>query len=441
MKPDAGKQSHPDIELLWPGKNRQAGGRILPFYPLESVDPKHDGWRNYLICGDNRDILYSLAHGPLRETVERAGGIKLIYADPPFSTGEKFFMPAPPENNEKFVAWRDELRDSEFLNMLYERLLLMHDFLAPDGCLYLHCDWRFNACARLMLDEIFGYFINEIIWHYTGGGRAKNYFSRKHDSILVYAKSGKFTFNGDAVRIPYKKGSGYAQSGIVSRTGKRYMPNPAGTVPDDVWDMPIINPLSRERTGYPTQKPVALLERIIRASSTPGDLVADFFCGSGTLAVAAQKLGRKWLVGDREWLAIHTTRKRLLDMAPPPVFDIFSCGEPRSPLRPGRIKVNLHRSGNAVRVELAGYLLENMAANLREHVDYWAVDFFYDSKDNSVFKNDWRSFRKKNKGEIEFVSAWREVQPEMRQIAVKVADIFGNETMGIINIARSADNM
>lgn len=317
--------------LLWPGKSNRVCADVLPFFGLELAaggkDARHDGsgWRNRLVYGDNRQILPSLAHGPAREEIERIGGLKLIYADPPFSTGDNFYMPG--EGGNAVLAWRDKWSGHDFMDMLYERLLLMRELLANDGCIYLHCDWRFSAYARLMLDEVFGWHINEIIWHYTGGGRASSYFSRKHDTIFIYAKSGKFAFNGDDIRVPYKVGSGYAKSGIKSRKGKKYMPNPAGALPDDVWDMPIINPLSKERTGYPTQKPESLLERIIKASSSPADLVADFFCGSGTLAVVAEKLGRRWIAADREWLAIHTTRNRLASLAQTPVFDILACGE------------------------------------------------------------------------------------------------------------------
>jgi len=173
----------------------------------------------------------------------------------------------------------------------------MYRVLKKTGSFYYHCDWHASHYVKIMLDQVFGFnhFQNEIIWHYTGGGRSKSYFSRKHDSIFLYAKSDSYTFNVDAIRVPYKETSGYAQSGITSAAGKKYMPNPLGTPMDDVWDIPIINPLSKERLGYPTQKPLVLLERILNASSNPGDVVLDAFCGCGTALVAAQKLKRKWI--------------------------------------------------------------------------------------------------------------------------------------------------
>lgn len=326
-------------ELIWPGKSDEVCRAALPFQAVETVPPPsfcgepqspdsaencRASWVNRLFLGDNRLVLSSLLNGPARKEIDAHGGIKLIYIDPPFNTGADFFMDLEAGRGGyktkprrlSALAYRDHWGKGavDFMNMIHERLLLMRDLLADDGCIYVHCDWRFNSWLRLLLDEVFNFYINEICWHYTGGGRAENYFSKKHDTIFIYSKSASFTFNGGAIRVPYKKSSSYAKSGITSRAGKKYMPNPAGTIPDDVWDIPIINPLSSERLGYPTQKPEALLERIIKTSSNPGDIVADFFCGSGTLPAVAERLNRKWIAADSGQLAVHTARKRLLEM-------------------------------------------------------------------------------------------------------------------------------
>ena len=201
-----------------------------------------------------------------------------------------------------------------YLEWMRMRLLEIHRILKPTGSFYCHLDHHAVHYIKVILDEIFGYenFINEIIWHYTGGGRSKNYFSRKHDSILWYSKNmGKQIFNIDKVRIPYKETSGYAKNGITSKTGKKYRPHPLGTPVDDVWDIPIINPMSNERTGYPTQKPLALLERIIKASSNEGDLVFDCFVGCGTSMHAAHNLKRKWIGIDISPTAVKVNEKRL----------------------------------------------------------------------------------------------------------------------------------
>lgn len=334
----------PEPLLLWWGKTDErcreahplAAREIFPGRRSEAGAP----WRNLLIRADNRPALSSLLRGPLRRAIEAAGGIKLMYIDPPFAVGADFTMPVgaaseksgraagnrPGERGARpcALAYSDQWAQgvSSFLRMIHERLLLMRDLLAGDGSLYLHCDWRLAPHMRLVLDEVFGpeRFLGDIVWHYTGGGRSRRYFSRKHDRLLHYAASRRWIFNPDAVRVPYKPTSGYARGGITSATGKHYSPNPLGTPVDDVWDIPMINPLARERLDYPTQKPEALLERIIKASSRPGDLVADFFCGSGTLPAVAETLGRNWLAVDSSPLAVHAARKRLLKAraCPPP---------------------------------------------------------------------------------------------------------------------------
>ena len=336
-----------EVELVWNGKTNDVTNVVLPFQTIEHVDePRAEspeeaaaqpdmfttdsrgrqlkGWTNKLIWGDNKLILSSLKNGPLRDEIEAQGGIKLIYIDPPFDVGADFSMDigiggdtfTKKPNILEEIAYRDTWGNGadSFIAMIYERLMLMRDLLAEDGSIYVHCDWRLNSVIRQCLDEVFGRdkYLNEVVWHYTGGGRSTTYFSKKHDSIFWYRKSGSWTFNIDAVRVPYKETSGYAKGGIVGASGKKYEPNPLGTPVDDVWDIPIINPLAEERIGYPTQKPETLLDRIIKASSNDGDLIADFFCGSGTTSAVAEKLGRKWIASDLGKFAIHTTRKRMI---------------------------------------------------------------------------------------------------------------------------------
>ncbi|MDR2489017.1 MAG: site-specific DNA-methyltransferase [Desulfovibrio sp.] len=333
-----------EVELVWNGKTDAVCDSVLPLKTEELTYPHLDmsareeaalcspaavsrclkDWTNKLIRGDNRLVLSSLKNGPLREAIEAHGGVKLIYIDPPFDAGADFSIAitigeaclTEKKRILEEIAYRDTWgrgADS-FINMIYERLILMRDLLAEDGSIYAHCDWRVNSMLRIILEEVFKHYHNEIIWHYTGGGRAARHFSKKHDSIFWYSKGSSWIFNADGIRVPYKKTSGYAKGGITSASGKHYLPDPLGTIPDDVWDIPIINPLASERLGYPTQKPEALLERIIKASSSEGDLVADFFCGSGTTAAVAEKLGRKWIAVDIGKLAIHVTRKRLINV-------------------------------------------------------------------------------------------------------------------------------
>ena len=274
---------------------------------------------NLLWQGDNLPLLHSLATPAGQAWLAARGGLRFIYIDPPFNVGSNFFAHTPVGETASGhtplcqKAYEDTWAPGAFYAMLTQRLHLAHRLLAPEGTLVLHCDWRTSARVRLMLDAIFGEerFLGEIIWHYTGGGRATRYFSRKHDTLFHYAKTSQWHFNPDAVRVPYAPTSGYAKKGIMSKAGKQYTPHPQGTPPDDVWRIPIINPLAAERLGYPTQKPEALLERLVLACTRPGDLVADFFCGSGTTLAVAQRLGRKWLGADQSPLAIATTQERL----------------------------------------------------------------------------------------------------------------------------------
>lgn len=241
------------------------------------------------------------------------GRFRLVYLDPPFLSG-RLRVGSDPEMSYD-DRWPGKLE--EYLAWLQDRLQVLIPLLKSDGSLVLHLDWRAAHYAKVILDRLMGYdnFQNEIIWHYTGGGRSKRRFSTKHDTLLWYGRSTRPFFNPDAVRVPYKPTSGYAKSGIVSAAGKKYQPNPGGTPIDDVWDIPIINPLSSERVGYPTQKPLQLLTRLILALTEPDDLVLDPFCGSGTTLVAAQKLNRRWVGADISPAAAACAEKRLSELS------------------------------------------------------------------------------------------------------------------------------
>ncbi|HCR70989.1 MAG TPA: hypothetical protein DIW23_06065, partial [Anaerolineae bacterium] len=267
-----------------------------------------------VILGDNLNVMSALLP-------EYENKINLIYADPPFFTNRKFSARiGKGEDSRKPSKWKlaegyhDSWNDIDsYLQFLYERLSLMWKLLAPTGTLYLHLDWHADAYARLILDEIFGAenFINEIIWAYHGPSPIRSAFNRKHDTILMYAKSKNYVFNADDVREPYSpntvttfKSSPKAGFGKVPDLER-------GKVPEDWWYFPVVARLHSERTGYPTQKPVALLERIILASSNKNDLVADFFSGSGTTSLVAAKHGRKFIACDESIRATQTLRARL----------------------------------------------------------------------------------------------------------------------------------
>lgn len=389
-----------EVELVWNGKSNEVCNIVLPFQTIEQVDePRAEkladtalqmnlfdidqrgrqlkGWTNKLIWGDNKLILSSLKNGPLRETIEQQGGLKLIYIDPPFDVGADFSMDieiggdtfTKKPNILEEIAYRDTWGKGadSFISMIYERLVLMRDLLAEDGSIYVHCDWRVNSHIRLVLDEVFGglNYLNEITWQRTSAHSDPSQYGVNVDSILYYAKSNKRLWNQQygAHTEEYKKrfrnsdfdgrlwtddnltakglsGGGYTYEykGITSlwrcpletmqkldkegklhftKAGgirlKRYLEDTPGVPLQTLWsDIFPVNSQAKERIDYPTQKPEALLERIIKASSSEGDLVADFFCGSGTTAAVAEKLGRKWIATDLGKFAVHTTRKRMI---------------------------------------------------------------------------------------------------------------------------------
>lgn len=400
-----------EVELVWNGKTNEITDVVLPFQTIEQIDePRSEakkdtgnklslfdldtfdirgrqlvGWTNKLIWGDNKLILSSLKNGPLREEIEKNGGIKLIYIDPPFDVGADFSMNID-IGDEQFtkqpsvleeLAYRDTWGkgSDSFVAMIYERLSLMKDLLAEDGSIYVHCDWRVNSYIRLVLDEVFdkSCFKSEIVWQKVRSVKGQsNYFSNVHDSIFFYSKSSSPIFNdqfktkNDSIisshyrYVDEKTGkryrlSDFTQNGegqprkfgdiviappprkhwiwtqeridqamaenrlVFSKNGmpsiKRYLDEVSEDRISDIWeDIFPVNPMAQERVDYPTQKPEALVERIVEASSREGDIVADFFMGSGTLPAVSEKLGRKWIGSDLGKFSIHTTRKRMISV-------------------------------------------------------------------------------------------------------------------------------
>lgn len=265
-----------------------------------------------------------------------AGKVQLIYMDPPFFTGQTFkYQQRIGSKGWKgdrnyivsHIAYVDRYDREVFLKMMKEIFLYAHRLLSHEGCIYVHIDYRTSAYMKVMLDDIFGEenFLNEIIWHYRSGGRAKRHFSRKHDNILFYRKSEQYYFDIDAVGKPRGTDKKNNMKKNIDEDGRVYWSiRSAGKeyryyaddkiYPSDVWDdIPHLHQRNPERTGYDTQKPEALLERIVLASSRPDDLVIDFFAGSGTTLAVAQKHGRNWLGIDSSIFSLHTCRKRLLD--------------------------------------------------------------------------------------------------------------------------------
>jgi adenine-specific DNA-methyltransferase len=343
-----------DVFLFWNGRKEDVTNVALPFHSIEHIDePRKEtmkggdaysmfdtrgrqlqGWTNKLIWGDNKLILSSLVNGPLRKDIEAEGGLKLIYIDPPFAVGADFGfnIEIGGETAEKKqsvieeIAYRDTWGKgiSSYLSMMYERLKLMHSLLAEDGSIYVHCDWKTSAYLRLILNDVFGNenFRNELYWYYYNKmpDTRKGVFPRSTDTILWYVKNKEnYAFNPleekretPVKQLMRKKVEGKMINARDEDGNVMYQMRDARVV-DNVWRLSMLQPADdTENLNYPTQKPETILERIINASSNEGDLIADFFCGSGTTAAVAEKLGRKWITTDLGRFSVHTARKRMI---------------------------------------------------------------------------------------------------------------------------------
>ncbi len=367
-------------ELVWPGKYDADGNLVqpprvsLPFQVIERVNETRatreakkaegltlfdvwdganegatfeDGWRNKLIWGDNAVVMSSL-------TANFAGKIQLIYIDPPFDSGADFSatIDVGDESIKKEksmleeVAYRDTWGKLEYsyLSVMHPRLHQMRELLTDNGSLLLHCDYRASGALRLVLDEVFGSdkFRNELIWNKGfRGTEAKRIYQRSHDTIFWYSKSDTYIWNSPVQPYKDERAGRYNQVdetgqrfALIKRTradgssyyGKTYFKEEGKSANDVISHVPTMAATSGERVGYDTQKPLALIEFLIDALSAPGALVADFFVGSGTTAVAAEQLGRRWIGADLGRFSIHTTRKRLLEIEKCKPFEVLNLG-------------------------------------------------------------------------------------------------------------------
>ena len=323
------------VKLIWEGKSeksvklKELKNRLLNYYKIFEVHPEVNeqkiqnnlykkDWRNKLFWGNNMEVLYHLLNN-------FKGKVDLIYIDPPFFSGTNYQIKIKDNDNvyntiAYFDHW-DKNLDS-YLQMLYERIILFKELLSHTGLLFIHLDWHASHYVRLILDEIFGEerFINNIIWYYYNKYSAgKRNLPRAHDNILVYSKSKKYTFN--ELRIPREKPEKQLKREMINGVLKN-VKDKNGHVKyrivtdkkvDDVWRIPCMQPASKEWSGFPTQKHHKLLERIIKLGSNEKDLIADFFCGSGTTLLVADKLNRKWIGCDISAYSIYLSRRRILN--------------------------------------------------------------------------------------------------------------------------------
>lgn len=310
-------------ELRWTGKRPYRSTQYYPAQLKETYGEPTDAWMNKIFWGDNLQVMSHMLK-------EYRGKIQLIYIDPPFDSKENYKRKIDVKGGSKVETdsssfeekqYGDIWTNDEYLQFMYERLLLMRELLSDTGSIFLHCDWHKVHHLRCLMDEVFGSsnFVNEIIWCYYGpGSPGMRQFNRKHDNILWYSKTtGQWKFNADAVRVPHDekttgnfkqglKGSGFIAGDYNLADGK---------IPEDWWEMAIAGRYpndGQKRVGYPTEKPFKLLERIITATTNEGDLVADLFMGSGVTQMCAMRMGRRFIGADINLGAIQTTTKRLL---------------------------------------------------------------------------------------------------------------------------------
>lgn len=314
-------------ELRWTGKRPYRSTQYYPAQLRESYGEEQNGWINKIFWGDN---LQAMSH--LLKTYR--GQVNLIYIDPPFDSRVEYKKKVEIKgigktetDNSSFEEkqYGDIWTNDEYLQFMYERLILLRELLSDDGCIYLHCDWHKGHYLKLLMDELFGAdrFINEITWYYYNKMAPKSAcFPRTTDKILLYAKGAGYTFNTQyekrdepVKQLVRKFVDGKAINARDENGNVMYKMSYEKRI-DDVWRVSMLQPADKvEPVGYPTQKPERLIERMILASSNPGDLVFDCFMGSGTTQAVAMKLGRRFIGADINLGAIQTTTKRLLSVA------------------------------------------------------------------------------------------------------------------------------
>lgn len=437
-------------EILEESKKNYQEAKSAEFKVSEEINCEEGKWSNLLALGDNGGFMKSLLTEGNME-----GKLKLIYIDPPFFSKAVYdaVIHLSPVKGEKLPpikyfayddVWQKDM--AGYLTMLCQRLMLMKDLLAEDGTIWIHLDWHVVHYVKVFLDEIFGEenFVNEIVWQYKSGGSGKRHFARKHDTILVYSKSKKYYFAPPKEKSYNRGFKPYRFKGV--KEYKDELGWYTMVTMKDVWQVDMVGRTSAERTGYATQKPEALLERIIESSTCEGDLCADFFCGSGTLGAVAERMGRKWICCDGSSLAVSSTLKRLY----PQNASIQVLEEEKeAPISSADVKLDVKREEitgsdkEVLTIELENYNLSQLPATMDEKgkevlekilnqdpsnlIEYWSVDFDYDGQ---VYRP--QAFFSKSKGGIETKCEKLVTVGCQKKICVKTVDVMGNCTFKIL---------
>ena len=391
-------------------------------------------WKNILAQGENGAFMKSL----LQEK-DMAGKIQLVYIDPPFFTKSNheavIHVNRPGEKtgtmSAKHLAYDDHWSQGigQYLSMLAARLYLIRDLLADEGTVWVHLDWHAVHYVRLLMDEIFGAerFVNEIVWTYKSGGASKKHFARKHDTILVYSKAKKYYFQ-PLKEKSYNRGyKPYHFKGVEEfqdELGWYTMVNMK-----DVWHVDMVGRTSAERTGYATQKPEAVLERILESCTREGDICADFFCGSGTLAAAAQRMNRRWICCDQGKLAVSTTFRRAVQAAAAEgdgctvLMEDSSAGSLTAQWQDAAIVLtgcSLNLDFSVLEGKDMAELEQTAEDDPLQFIDSWSVDWNYDGVLHRP-----KTFCFRKKGQLDFRAELPEGM-EAGRCSIAAYDVLGN---------------
>ncbi|MGN0659285.1 MAG: DNA methyltransferase [Emergencia sp.] len=419
------------------GRRQYRDAKGKPFILTEEVAGSRGSVDNMLIHGDNKAVMKTLL-----DDYGMKGKLQMIYIDPPFfSRADYDAVLKAGDENIRHLAYGDKWEKglSAYLRMLTSRLLLMRDLLSDTGLIWLHLDWHAVHYAKIIMDEIFGEknFVNEIVWTYKSGGTSKKHFARKHDTILVYSKTGKYDFYPQQEKSYNRQFKPYRFKGVREYRddlGWYTMVNMK-----DVWNIDMVGRTSAERTGYATQKPEQLIERILASCTREGDLCADFFCGSGTLPAVAGAMGRRFIACDSGSLAVESTLSRLA--AAGESLRLYETRpETKNPLLSVKVEVTEDEIPGSDKILLRIRLLSLRERQLGRAVDgksmetvqrvlkedslkmaaAWSVDFDHREgihRPQEVFV--------RTKGQLPEVCE-KIVDRCQKDICVKVVDIFGN---------------
>jgi len=403
-----------------------------------------DNINNRYYYGDNYDLLVNLAQ-PVNTPK-----IDLIYIDPPYMSELDYHSTISIGNHSHIQhinreAFQDRwpLGLDSYLDMMYGRLKLMRQVLADTGSIFVHVDWHASHYVRVLLDEIFGRenFINEIVWCFSGGSSSRKYFHRKHDLIFWYARSSEYVYNPQY--RPYTQGT--LERGLTNVKGNRYKLHQEGALMQDWWvDInKILSPTAYENLKFPTQKPKDLIRRLVAAASQPGDTVADFFAGSGSLAEVCNETGRNWILCDNNKLALQTCYYRLIRSGAPP-FVILGDNSQASENKGAELELRtpiiqvVNEKKILINIGIkyfkpASLDKQPIQHDFADYIEFWEIDPDYNGE---YFNSQYQVIRKKQrfKETIALDIVFPAAAGNERKIAIQIWDVWANQTMEVVKI-------